>query len=327
MKRSELDREHSQTGTFVAIVLAAGQGTRMKASLPKVAHTVLGRPLLLWPLHALVQAGVHQTAVVLSPQHPTVEQVVRRFAEVGAGSVRVCYQNEPRGTGHAAMAGLTCWSGPNLRADQPDHILVTMGDAPLVRSDTFSSFMNSHASSGAAVSILAFTAGNPAGYGRVVQDKDGQFLQIKEEKDCTDLERQVRLCHSGILALRMSDAERLLSLVDADNAAGEYYLTAVAGIAQQQGLGVHVFSGVAEDEVAGVNTQSQLAAAAAILQRRILEDWMARGVHFEAPQSVHVDVDVRLGSDVVIEPFVCLRSGCVIPDGTRVRTGFGLIPA
>lgn len=321
MTFSSSDREQSRAESFAAIILAAGQGTRMKAKLPKVAHAVLGRPLLLWPLHALEGAGVANTTVVLSPHHPSVVDLVQGFAASATGAVGVCFQNEARGTGHAAQVGL---ESLNRLSARPRHVLVTMGDAPLVRSATFAGFMVSHSQSGAAVSLLAFTARDPTGYGRVLHDARGGFEAIREEKDCTDSERSVTLCHSGILALREDVAALLLSEVDANNKAGEYYLTAVAGIAQRRGLGVHVYSGVSEEEVGGVNSQSQLAAAAAVLQRRVLEHWMAQGVHFESPQNVHVDADVRFGVDVVVEPFVCLRSGCVVPDGVCVPAGFGV---
>lgn len=323
MTFSSSDRDQSRADSFAAIILAAGQGTRMKATLPKVVHTVLGRPLLLWPLHALEGAGVADTAVVLSQRYPSVVDLVQEFAESSSGHIGVCFQNEARGTGHAAQIGLDALKGLSAR---PRDVLVTMGDAPLVRSSTFAEFMVSHRQSGAAVSLLAFTARDPTGYGRVLHSSSGEFEAIREEKDCTEVERSVTLCHSGILAMREDVAELLLSEIDADNKAGEYYLTSVAGGAKRRGLSVHVFRGASEEEVGGVNSQSQLASAAAVLQRRVLEHWMAQGVQFESPQNVHVDVGVRFGVDVLVEPFVCLRSGCVVPDGVRVPSGFGISP-
>ncbi len=255
--------------TLAGIVLAAGQGTRMKSTLPKVAHDILGKQMILWPLDALRRAGVSQIAVVISPLHDVVAQCVKNYSAEQQLPICCAYQEVARGTGDAARVGLAGLKASGL--PPPESFLVTVGDTPLVTTQTFSDFFAFHKKSENAVSILGFEAANPFGYGRILQDASGEFLSIREQKDCTEEEARVRLCNSGIMCVAFSEAEGLLADLTTDNRAQEYYLTEVPALARKRGLKVGVSCSTSEDELRGVNTQEQLAEVTAILQRKLQE--------------------------------------------------------
>ncbi|MCA2961538.1 MAG: NTP transferase domain-containing protein [Silvanigrellales bacterium] len=320
----------------LGVILAAGLGKRMKTSLPKVAHSLLGKPLVLWAIDALREAGVVDITVVLSPAQTVVAEKVRAYvanlsamvgedrAEAGA-CVRIAWQTEAKGTGHAALCGLrgALEANPSLveRLAELD-VLVGFGDTPAVRGETFARYLASHRAEKNKVTVFAFEPENPRGYGRVLTNEQGAFIAIREEKDCTSKECEVRLSNSGFLCARGDVLHDVLPRLGNGNAAGEYYLTDVPALvlSGQEGR-VGLFKGADEKELAGVNSQEQLAAMAEYVQARVLQGWMEKGVQFLAPKSTYVEPTVTFDADVVVEPFTYLAGNTHVPQGTRVKAG------
>lgn len=309
----------------LGVILAAGLGKRMKSSLPKVAHTLLGKPLVLWAVDALRDAGIQEITVVLSPAQTVVADLVRAYVSGNGARVHIAWQTEAKGTGHAALCGLqgALESNPQLspRLHELD-VIVGFGDTPAVRGDTFSRYLASHRAENNAVTVFAFEPENPAGYGRVLTSAQGGFVAIREEKDCTPEERKVRLSNSGFLCARGHVLQDILPRLGNENAAGEFYLTDVPLLALQGNVGhVGIFKGADEKELAGVNSQEQLASMAEYVQARVLSGWMEQGVQFLAPNATYVEPTVTFEADVVVEPFAYLAGDVLVPRGTRVKAG------
>jgi len=230
-----------------ALVLAAGQGTRMHSDLAKVLHPMSGRPLLAWVLGTLRTLSVGRVLVVVGHQK---ERVMSTFADAG---VEWVVQENPRGTGHAVMT-----AGPAL-AGFGGPLLVVCGDTPLLRAATLDALLSTHAASGAAVTVLSMELENPRGYGRVIRDAGGGIAKIVEERDATAAERAVREVNSGIYAFHYPALAAALPLLSAHNAQGEYYLTDTVTLLQGRGLPTAVVCAPDAQELLGVNTVEQLA--------------------------------------------------------------------
>jgi bifunctional UDP-N-acetylglucosamine pyrophosphorylase/glucosamine-1-phosphate N-acetyltransferase len=292
----------------VAIVLAAGQGKRMRSPLPKVLHQALGVPILRFPLDALDAAGVARRIVVTGVGR---EEVERAFA--GRAGVEFVVQPEQRGTADAvlhAKGRLEGFGGT---------VLVLAGDAPLLRPETIRGLIGTHLAREADATVLTAVAEDPTGYGRVLRaEEDGLVRAIVEERDATPSERAVREINSGAYAFRAGALFSALAEVRPANAQGEYYLTDVIGILV--GRGGRVAARVAADpsEAWGVNRRSDLARAAAVLEDRVLERHMDAGVTIVAPHLTWIEVDVEIGAETVIEPFTTIRRGARIGAGCHV---------
>lgn len=312
------------------IVLAAGSGKRMRSATPKVAHALLGRPMIAWSLDALRQAGLRSAVAVVSPLQPIVHRIVQEYAEAHSDfALAQVHQHQPLGTGDAARQGLQgIRSGRMGSALQGRTLLVVTGDTPLLRFSTIQAFVNFHSAGSYAVSVLAFQSPRPDGYGRVLLTKERRFLAIREEKDCSSAEREINLCNSGIMCIDATKAEALFARLTQNNAAGEYYLTDVPAHAADMTTGsqspVGVFQASDPAEFEGVNNQEQLASAALVLRRRLIAEHMAQGVQFEAPDLAYIEPSVTFGEGVVVEPFVCLKGPLHVESGSRVRSGTGL---
>lgn len=313
-----------------AIVLAAGQGKRMQASKPKVAHTALGKPMIIWSLDCLKHLGVRQIQVVVSPVQTEVQDLIDRYkAKNRELEIGVTFQAQPQGTGHAAKLGFAdLWpllAGAKSDSAESKDVLVVTGDTPLLTSDTLRAFLTHHKRAGFEASLIAFTAANPFGYGRVLCDDLGNFLSIREEKDCSESERLETLCNSGVLCVRAGVMGSLLDQISQNNASKEYYLTDLPALLRLANGKVGVFRSSDAQEFEGVNTQLQLAAASRVLLQRVLHKRLAEGVQFECLETVYVEESVCFGKDVIVEPFVSLRGDIAIPDATRVKSGTGLV--
>jgi len=308
----------------LGVILAAGLGKRMRTSLPKVAHSLLGKPLVLWAVDAMRAAGVGDITVVLSPAQQGVANLIREhFGCQGAG-VGIAWQDEAKGTGHAALCGLrgALAATPSLasRLGSVD-VIVGFGDTPAVLGGTFARYLEDHRAAQNDATIFAFEPLDPTGYGRVLTGPDGAFEAIREDKDCSPGQRAVRLSNSGFLCARGIALDAHLPRLGNTNAAGEYYLTDVPRLVREAGGRVGVFKSTDERELAGVNSQEQLAAMAVYLQARVLSGWMARGVQFLDPRASYIEPTVTFGRDVVVEPFCYLAGTTHVPDGTRVKAG------
>ena len=291
---------------LLAVILAAGKGTRMRSERPKVLHAVAGRSMLGHVLAAVAAAGASRIAVVAEPGRADVaDEVAAR-----APGAEVFPQAERLGTAHAVLAARAA-----LERGEDD-VLVAFADTPLVTPETYAR-LRAPLREGAAVAVLAFEAADPTGYGRVLTAGE-QVVAIREEKDASEGERRVRLANAGLMALAGPHALALLERIGNANAAGEYYLTDAVALAAGQGLRVAVVR-VDEAEAMGVNDRVQLSRAEAVLQDRLRREAMLTGATLIAPETVFLSADALIGRDVVIEPHVVIGPGTVIADGVVVH--------
>jgi bifunctional UDP-N-acetylglucosamine pyrophosphorylase/glucosamine-1-phosphate N-acetyltransferase len=288
-----------------AVILAAGQGTRMKSALPKVLHKVAGLPLLGHVITALRGAGVDRIVVVTSP----AGQAVRDYAgSMGAASA---IQDQQLGTGHAAA------SAKAALADFSGTLVIVNGDMPLVTGAIVSECLKAQVRTG--LSMLAFEAADPAAYGRVLLTPDGFLNRIVEYKDATDSERSITLCNGGCYAADAQSFFRWAAALKNDNAQKEYYLTDVPSIARTDGVKCAI--AVADEvSVTGVNSRAELAEAEKKFQARARAQLLAGGVTMTAPETVFLAHDTAVENDVEIEPFVVFGPGVTIRTGARIRS-------
>jgi bifunctional UDP-N-acetylglucosamine pyrophosphorylase / glucosamine-1-phosphate N-acetyltransferase len=291
----------------LAVVLAAGEGTRMKSALPKVLHRVAGRTMLAHVLASVKEAGMADVAVVIGPGRDDV----RAEAERDWPQSRVFVQEQRLGTAHAVLAARTAL------ADGYDDLLVLFADTPLVKPATMQALRRALAE-GAAVAVLGFRPVSPFGYGRLVQDPSGALLAIREEKDASPAERAIDLCNAGLMALDGRRALELLKQIDDRNAKGEFYLTDVVALSRAAKLDARVVL-AEESEVLGVNDRVQLAEAERIAQDRLRRAAMEAGVTMIDPASVYLSADAKIGRDVTIEPHVWIGPGVEIGEGAVIH--------
>ncbi|TFL20252.1 bifunctional UDP-N-acetylglucosamine diphosphorylase/glucosamine-1-phosphate N-acetyltransferase GlmU [Jannaschia formosa] len=288
------------------IVLAAGQGSRMQSDRPKVLHEVAHAPLLVHALTAGAAVAPDRVVVVAGHGGDAVETVARNHDE----DVVVVRQEEQLGTGHAvlqARAALAGFSGD---------VIVLYGDTPFIRPETLEAMLAARAE-GADVVVLGFEAADPGRYGRLIATGD-RLERIVEAKDATPEELAVRLCNSGVLA---ADAETLFALLDQvgnDNAAKEYYLTDVPGLARAGRMSARIVT-CPEAETMGVNTRADLAAAEAAFQARARAGALEDGVTLIAPETVFLALDTVIGRDAVVEPHVVFGPGVTVESGATIR--------
>jgi bifunctional UDP-N-acetylglucosamine pyrophosphorylase/glucosamine-1-phosphate N-acetyltransferase len=295
-----------QRRTCLAIVLAAGEGTRMRSATPKALHRIGGRTLLAHVLTAAKQAGGGDIAVVVGPDHEAVAQEMRALApEAG-----IFEQTQRRGTAHAVLAAR------KAIARGADDILVMFADTPLVRPQTLSG-LRSALWRGAAVAVLGFRPADPAGYGRLLT-RGEELLAIREDRDATPDERKIALCNGGLMALSGKTALAILGRIGNANSKGEFYLTDAVAIAHDMGLkAVAIETG--EDDMRGINTKAQLAETEAVLQKRLRAAALDAGVTMIAPDTVFLSADTKFGKDVTIEPNVVFGPGVTVADGATIR--------
>mgnify|MGYP002401498810 CR=1 FL=1 len=292
--------------TCLAVVLAAGEGTRMRSARPKVLHAVAGRPMVDHVIAAASAAGADRVAVVVGAGADAVRgHVARSFP--GAA---VYEQRERLGTAHAVLAAREA-----LEAGS-DHVVVLFGDTPLVREKTILA-MRAALDKGADLAVLGFEPADPTGYGRLVIEND-RLARIVEEKDADALEKAIRLCNAGVMAFAGRHLPGLLDAIGNANAKGEYYLTDAVAVAAERGLRAVVVPGEAR-EVQGVNDRAQLAEVEADFQRAMRAEAMAAGVSLLAPETVFFSHDTRLARDVVVEQNVVFGPGVVVEEGAVIR--------
>lgn len=292
--------------TCLSIVLAAGEGTRMKSARPKVLHEVAGLSMVGHVLRAVAAAGGTAAAVIVGPDREDVAAEVRRH--VPDASIHV--QRDRLGTAHAVL------HAREVIACGFDDVIVAFGDTPLVTPATFAR-LRAALADGAAVAVLGFEAADPFGYGRLVME-GGALAAIVEEKDASEAQRAITLCNGGLMALRGAGALALLERIGNANAKGEYYLTDAVALARAAGLATAVVL-APEEEVRGVNDRVQLAEVEAIAQGRLRVAAMRGGVTMVAPETVFLAYDTVLGRDVMLEPHVVFGPGVTIADDVTIR--------
>lgn len=290
----------------LAVILAAGQGTRMRSQLPKVMHPVGNRPLLGHVLAAVDAANIEQCAVVLGSGSRTVADYLKQAAP----AVRTFTQLEQLGTAHALLA-----ARPALQAHEQGCVLVLFGDSPLISAQTLMQLRQALID-GAAVAVAGFHTEQPGPYGRLLVE-EGRLLAIREAKDASAQELEVNFCNGGVMGLRADTCLWLLERIGNQNAQGEYYLTDAVATANHAGLTVTAVE-VDETEVLGVNDREQLHVAEQLFQQRRRRAVMQSGVSLVAADTVFFSADTVLATDVRIEPCVVFGPGVSVGSGVRV---------
>jgi bifunctional UDP-N-acetylglucosamine pyrophosphorylase/glucosamine-1-phosphate N-acetyltransferase len=298
----------------LTVVLAAGEGTRMRSSLPKVLHPVAGQPLLAHVLRAAPNGPGTRLAVVVGPDHEAVANEVRRLRP----DAEIFIQRERLGTAHAVLAAR------EAIGRGADDLLVAFGDTPLISAATFER-LRAPLRNGAALAVLGFRAADPTGYGRLLMEGD-RLVAIREQADASDEERKIKLCNAGVMAFDGRHALKILDSIGTANSKGEYYLVDAVGIVRNLGLEAVVIE-TSEDEVRGINTRAQLAEAEGVMQGRLRQQAMDAGVTLIGPETIFLSADTKFGKDVTIEPFVFIGPGVSIDDGAVIHSFSHLVQA
>ncbi|HLI20914.1 MAG TPA: bifunctional UDP-N-acetylglucosamine diphosphorylase/glucosamine-1-phosphate N-acetyltransferase GlmU [Stellaceae bacterium] len=288
---------------LAVLILAAGQGTRMKSARPKVLHEIANRPMIG---HALAAARALDPARIVAVIGPGMEEVAKAVAPVPC-----VVQALQRGTGDAVAAAR------DALKDFAGDVLVLYGDTPLIEPATLEKLLAERARARAAVAVVGMRPDEPGAYGRLVLGKDGTLEAIVEAKDASEEQRRIALCNSGVMAI---DGKLLWSLIDAvgnSNAKHEYYLTDIVAIARARGLPCAAIEAPVE-ELLGVNSRAELAVAEAAMQRRLRARHMAEGVTFTAPETVFMSADTKLGRDCTVGPFVVFGPDVTIGEGVSI---------
>lgn len=276
-----------------AIVLAAGAGTRMKSKRPKVAHEMLGKPLVNWVVDAAREAGVEKTVTVVGHLREQVEPLV-------ASQTEIVVQQNQRGTADAVESCREAFEGFE------GSLLVLSGDSPLITADTMRALVKMREENDAAVAVLTMCPEDSFGYGRIIRDATGQVERIVEQKDATPEEAAVGECNSGFYCFEAKALFDALKQVSSDNAQGEFYLTDVLEISRRAGRPVMALQALDNTECLGINSRMQLAEATKVAQTRINEAHMAAGVTMVDPSQTWIGPEVTIAQDVELLPQVFL---------------------
>ncbi|MCA1655189.1 MAG: bifunctional UDP-N-acetylglucosamine diphosphorylase/glucosamine-1-phosphate N-acetyltransferase GlmU [Pseudonocardiaceae bacterium] len=314
-------------GEVSTIILAAGEGTRMRSATPKVLHRLAGRTLVEHAVRAAAGLGPARVAVVVGHGREAVTEHLTEVAKHIDASVSIAVQDEQHGTGHAVRCGLDALPG-----DLAGTVVVTYGDVPLLDTITLSALVAEHATASNAVTVLTARVADPTGYGRIVRDADGAVAEIVEQKDTTPEQAAITEINSGVYAFDAAVLADALGRLSTANAQGEQYLTDVLAIARRAGHRCGSWTCADPWLVEGVNDRVQLAALGAELNRRLTERWLRAGVTMVDPSTVWLDAGVELARDVTLEPNVQLRGATTVGEGavvgpdttlTDVRVGAG----
>jgi bifunctional UDP-N-acetylglucosamine pyrophosphorylase/glucosamine-1-phosphate N-acetyltransferase len=292
--------------TCLSIILAAGEGTRMKSAVPKVLHKIAGLPMVAHVVKAAETAGAGNLALVIGHGADQMRDAAAKFAPKAETFV----QEKRLGTAHAVLAARAAIERGH------DDILVMFGDTPLIDPGALT-VARLKLAEGAAVVVIGFRTDNPTGYGRLIE-KGGKLIAIREEKDASAEERAITFCNGGLMAIAGKHALGLLDTVGNANAKGEYYLTDIVEIASQRGLDVVATEATFENAL-GINNRAELAAAEAIWQKRRRHEAMLSGVALIAPETVYFSHDTEIGADTVVEPNVWFGPGVTVEGGATIH--------
>ena len=290
----------------LAIILAAGQGTRFKSKKSKVVHPIANRPIVAHIAESAAAAGADQVAVIVGPAGGDVEAAAR----LGYSNVVAFVQNQRLGTAHAVLSARTA-----LEAAKGD-VVVLLGDAPLVTAETIGKVRKAVAD-GADMAVLGFHIEDPKGYGRLLEH-EGELIAIREERDASEAERQVTFCNSGLMAFAAEHVPALLDRIGNDNAQSEYYLTDAVEVFRDAGLIVKAVEGPAT-EMLGINDRVQLSECERAFQDRKRVEAMRNGVTLIAPETVYFSYDTHIAADVEVEPHVVFGPGVHIEADVSIR--------
>lgn len=292
------------------LILAAGQGTRMKSRMAKVLHRAGGKPLVRHAIDAALEIAPPERVFVVVGY-----QADRVSAEVHAAGVAAIHQAEQLGTGHAVMCGEDKLSRLGGR------LIVFVGDCPLIRAATLEQLAETQRASGAAAAVITTEVEDPTGYGRIIRAADGSVEEIVEHKAATPEQRQVREINSGILCFDADALWRHIHELKTDNPAKEYYLTDMVAILKRAGSKVVALKIPDPNELLGINNRVELAEADRILRARKVRELMLEGVTIEKPETVTIDTDVRIGIDTIVGPFAQITGNTAIGENCRIGAG------
>lgn len=300
----------------ISIVLAAGEGTRMRSSHAKVMHRVCGRPMLEHVLNASAKAGMDKNLVVVGHRK---ENVLEQISGDNIAFVeQPMYEGAPYGTGFAVMQAL-----PHI--DNDSTVIVLCGDTPLVKHETLMELMEYHEKNNNSATVLTTIMDDPSGYGRILRKDDGTLLEIVEQKDASEEQKTIGEINSGIYCFKAYSLKEGLEEISNDNSQGEYYLTDVIGILNGRGQRVGALEVKDSTEIMGVNSRVQLAEAEGIMRKRINTFHMLNGVTIIDPDRTYIEVGVEIGRDTVIYPGTILQGNtiigteCQLLGGSRIR--------
>ncbi|WP_132283366.1 bifunctional UDP-N-acetylglucosamine diphosphorylase/glucosamine-1-phosphate N-acetyltransferase GlmU [Natranaerovirga hydrolytica] len=294
-----------------AVILAAGQGTRMKSKTPKVLHKILDKPLLDYVIESAKEAGAKEICVVVGHKSELVK-------ETTYDDVQFVTQEEQLGTGHAVMQAKEF-------IGEKGQTIILFGDTPLITGDTLIKLKDYHSQAKNAITVLSTKVNDPKGYGRIIKDVNGNFIKSVEEKDATSEERMVNEINSGMYIYDSKVLYESLDLVNNDNAQGEYYLPDTLSIALGKNYKVNTMCTEDPSEILGVNSRVQLAQAQKVIQERINHYWMEEGVTIINPENTYISKDATIGKDTTIYPSVMIEGKtkvgeeCIIGLNTRIK--------
>lgn len=290
---------------LVAIILAAGKGTRMRSKYPKVLHKVGGKPMLQHVIDAASAAGADKKVVIVGHEAELVEAMV-------GNQGTIALQAEQLGTGHAVMQTADALN------DFHGTALILCGDTPLLDGEELKKFCEAHQKSGAAATVLTAIMDDPFGYGRIVRDADGNVQGIVEQKDATEEQKDIKEINTGIYCMECPQMFDVLATLTNDNAQGEYYLTDVLQKLNEAGAKVGGISTDDSDMVMGINSRKQLSVAEGVMRQRILDKLMDAGVTIMDPASTFIEASVKIGRDTVIYPYTWLEGTTEIGEDCEI---------
>lgn len=291
---------------LACIILAAGMGTRMKSSLPKVLHEVAGRPMIGWVIDSAAALKPEKIIVVTGPDMKTLAESVAPHS--------VAVQEKARGTGDAVRAAL-----PALKGFEGD-VLILLGDTPLITSASLKKLVSAKAKDLlGGLAVMGMKLKDPKGYGRLIVKKDGSLEKIVEEKDATAAEKKTALCNSGAFCVDGKRLHKWAAKITSNNAAGEYYITDLPEIAARDNASTHIYITPDAQEVKGCNTRGDLAVLEHIIQQRLREAHLNAGVTLREPKSVYFSYDTKIGRDCIIGPHVVFGPGVKIASGVEIK--------
>lgn len=294
----------------VSVILAAGEGTRMKSKKPKVLHEILGRPMLFYVLNSCKHSQIEKNIVVVGHNKEKVlgafeEEENVEFIEQPIG------KDVPYGTGFAVLNAIN-------KINDEDTVIILNGDTPIISDSTISCFLKFHEERNNDVTVLSADLKDPTNYGRIVRDGNAKVVAIVEEKDASEKQKLIREINSGIFAFKGKSLKYALSQIKTDNAANEMYITDALGILVENGEKVDSFKLRDTREILGVNSRYELSIAAEILQEKINKEYMLKGVGIVDPKSTYIELGAEIEKDVMIYPGTCIDKNSVIKEGTSI---------
>jgi bifunctional UDP-N-acetylglucosamine pyrophosphorylase/glucosamine-1-phosphate N-acetyltransferase len=290
---------------FKCLILAAGEGTRMKSSIPKVLQPICGKPMIGYILKVVKNLGINEVIVVVGHKNRQVRDFLGK-------SAKIIQQKRLLGTAHAVN------ETKKLLSNYKGNLLILYGDTPLLTESTLDRLIRQHAKSRVVCTLLTTIVKNPTGYGRIVRDGAGRIKRIVEEKDASIYERVIEEVNTGVYCFDSKELFLALKEIKADNVKKEFYLTDAINIFYKKGLRIESLSTETPEEILGINTKNELAKAQDIIRRRILFRLMENGVTIINPNSTFIDEEVSIGTDTVIYPFVYIEGKNVIGKNCRI---------